>query len=430
MKTTVFFLILTVIFISCRQEKSNSFPYEKGKIILLKNRNDSTEQYYAYFPKEYVNDGTYPIIVGFDAHKNGLKFVKKLKFIADKLGIALAGSMNFENNHPQAEYIAQMLFRDIQNRFNINSKAEFIGGFSGGARFAQIYAFQNNEIDGVLSFSAGISFNTMPMHSFPMAITFGKQDFNYREAIYSDQIAPKLKIPLAIFTFNGKHQYPDDTTAAKAVMFLYSYAIKQKWIPKQKNKINFIENFLQTEFKNASDINKFYIAKEAISILNGIANVNKYKKFIDNFVKTQKFKAYISKMNKINSIENKLMSLYPSYFEKKDIHWWKIEIENLHEKITTTKDPDFVAMYSRIKGFLGILAYEKTKQYAYANNQTKLKKALTIYKLLEPNNPDMEFFRALYYKNKKNTDSASFFLNKAINNGFDTTSIIYLQLWK
>jgi tetratricopeptide (TPR) repeat protein len=87
-------------------------------------------------------------------------------------------------------------------------------------------------------------------------------------------------------------------------------------------------------------------------------------------------------------------------------------------ELSKQKDKYKMFAFKRIKGYLGLLYYSLSNSALKSNNLKDALKILDIYRLLEPQNPDMFYFSALYYNKKGNADSASCYLQKAIKAGY------------
>jgi hypothetical protein len=79
-------------------------------------------------------------------------------------------------------------------------------------------------------------------------------------------------------------------------------------------------------------------------------------------------------------------------------------------------------MYRRIKSFWGIVSYSLCKQAVNTQNAEALNKIVSIYRTLEPENPDMFYFSAFPYFWAGNNESTVSMLQKAIKAGFSDKS--------
>ena len=118
---------------------------------------------------------------------------------------------------------------------------------------------------------------------------------------------------------------------------------------------------------------------------------------IADLISNSKFKNYISKLEQNLKNETERNRNYINNIELKDTIWWKNEIENIKRISSDDKNILKSESYSRTKAFLGILLFSKTNQLMHQPNQNKLlDKTLFIYKQLEPENPDVYYYKSLY----------------------------------
>ena len=103
----------------------------------------------------------------------------------------------------------------------------------------------------------------------------------------------------------------------------------------------------------------------------------------------------------------------------KDSIWWKHEINTLNDQIKKSKSPYSALAYQRIKAFLGIMCYSLTDNALQHHDLPTASRLLPVYAYLEPHNPDMFYFRALYSKTTgNNVNEIKYYLQKAIDAGF------------
>ena len=105
--------------------------------------------------------------------------------------------------------------------------------------------------------------------------------------------------------------------------------------------------------------------------------------------------------------------------DKQDTTWWKQEIQNIDKSAADKKDKLQSDSYARTRAFLGILLYSKTSA-AFRNQGAKnqITKYLKIYELLEPDNPDVYYYKALYAYQNRNSALCIKDLTKSSQLGF------------
>jgi hypothetical protein len=108
----------------------------------------------------------------------------------------------------------------------------------------------------------------------------------------------------------------------------------------------------------------------------------------------------------------------------KDSLWWKNEIKTTDEKFKTEQDSYTKDMYLRIKGFWGIVCYSFGNQAIKEINVVMLNKIVTIYQMVEPENPYVLYFSSFPYYWKGNVEATISTLKKTRDAGFTDMSQI------
>ena len=116
--------------------------------------------------------------------------------------------------------------------------------------------------------------------------------------------------------------------------------------------------------------------------------------------------------------ELKVRDSYYKELAAKDINWWKHEIDDLNNHIANEKNKFDALAYKRIKAFIGIMCYSITNTALQNNDLQSAARILPVYAYLEPENPDMFYFFALYNKLTENSVASQEYLQKAIEAGF------------
>lgn len=134
-----FFLLLlaTVDCVSGQQNKNLKF--ENSKIYpSVACTADTNTTYVLFLPPQYEKEKPCPILILFAPGGNGLVPVTLFSTEAANNGFIIAGSNNSKNGmtFEQTTTIYQKMLADLTSRFNIEKKAVYLGGFSGGSRVA------------------------------------------------------------------------------------------------------------------------------------------------------------------------------------------------------------------------------------------------------------------------------------------------------
>jgi hypothetical protein len=126
-------------------------------------------------------------------------------------------------------------------------------------------------------------------------------------------------------------------------------------------------------------------------------------------------------LRKSLQFEYRVREAYYNALSSKDLEWWKREVDVLNSKIEAGNDVNMQFALKRIKAFLGIVCYTLTNNALQTNDLINAGKMLEIYRLVEPQNPDMFFFFALYSLKTGREDLIAGYLKNALENGYTDT---------
>jgi hypothetical protein len=370
-------IVLLTLSISCENNtsKNNSSAkiFEKretGRLYPnIKVKNDSTLSYALYLPSGYNSEKVSRVMFVFDAHADGMLPVKKYKSLAEKYNLLVVASNNSKNDISASERnrIIMGFISDVEKRFNVDKNNYITAGFSGGARIAALIGLFNDNVVGVIECGAGFPQVQKPKNkSFNWVGIVGNTDFNYLEMknLYNQLKFSGYKPFLLVF--DGKHEWPPENVMDEALGIVL-----------RNNTRN-----LKYEIKDASKVTRF------------------------------------------DKVEVKLQNMLVRNFTDKDISWWKREIIELKDKTKNAATKDERLMNARLLSYLGMISYVLTDQAVKVKNVVRIKKYITIYEMTEPDNPDMYYFKSVYYTMNNQNKKALEALKTAVDNGFDDFSKI------
>jgi poly(3-hydroxybutyrate) depolymerase len=190
------------------------------------------EQSYAlYLPSSYTTNKRWPIVYVFEPAARGMVPTQLMKDAAEQYGYIVATSNNSENGpwKPEADAAAAML-DDTHARLAIDDQRVYTAGFSGGARVASRLAQICKCAHGVVLNGAGFSLDAPPTRDavFPVFMTAGTNDFNYRELVQLEPQLAKLGFPHFLRRFDGAHEWAPATIWPEALAWMSLQAMKDK----------------------------------------------------------------------------------------------------------------------------------------------------------------------------------------------------------
>jgi len=384
---------------------------------------DVKNTYEVYIPKRTNSFQKLPLLVIIDSHGSGKFALEKFKKGANRYPVVLIASNLVKNGFEGYEEAIRTLTEDVRHKYPIGETV-FMTGFSGGARMVLGYA-QSHPVNGLILCGALVNPDQIKAIRCPLISISGMDDFNFMETaqyLFQKQSAPgNLTIELT----NASHSWPDSVMLANALGFL-RLSCQAADIPSLSDLK--LTTYCQNQLSRINSLKQKGDYLTATLVARNMAKTepfNSDKTFESTYNLLKNDPAYINQLNRLGKCleyETSMRQPYIEDFQTKDIHWWKKEIATADEKIKTEKDLYSKDMYKRIKGFWGIASYSLCKQAIMQQNAEVLKKVLSIYGMLEPENQDMLYFSTFPYFWKGNTEATVSMLQKALKAGFSDRS--------
>jgi hypothetical protein len=420
--------LLIIFAISCKSEnKSTVNPFTASvsvdSISVYKCKKDSSQTYTVLLPSNYKSETRWPVIFAFDPHGDGHLPLRKMREPASQLGYILIGSENFRNGVTNIQGIAAAMFEDAMSRFSIDDKRVYLAGFSGGARAAGSIALSGKGIRGIILSGAGQSGFRADLKSSGFVVygIAGLGDFNMSEIQNMDKELSSLGIVHSISFFNGKHEWPPVEELKQALLWFNFQAMHENLCPVNKGELNWFAKYsdsMATGFINSGKVvMAANLYQKAISALKDLYPVNDLEKKLNSLIISPGYQAAVKNEEMLSDLEERLKNEYSNAMLSRDEKWWANELKVLNDRCTSEKDPLKLGMYNRLKGFFGILAYSYTSRMVQAGNVKEGERLISIYSLIEPENPDWMYYKALLFDKQGNTQKAIEELKLSISKG-------------
>lgn len=420
-------LLTSVSCVSGQQTKGNEF--EPSKIYASVGCTADTNITYALFlPPQYAKGKPCPLLMLFDPHGSGLLPVNLFNAEAAKNGFIIAGSNNSKNgmDFEQTTAIYRKMLTDITSRFDIEKKAVYLGGFSGGSRVAGAVAITVGGIAGVVGCGAGLpAINRNPAGPFSYLAVVGNQDFNYTEIRQLDEMLESAHYQHHLLVFDGIHQWPPKELLPDIFTWLRFDAMRQQAIPADRNEINlFIENndkiagALATEGKFSAQQAVYF---KMLHYLQGLTDVEPLKSEIKRLSTEKEVIAYQKQQQKLLDLEQELQQKYSPELNLKNVDWWKPEAAHLQSLTKQSRKPEVSQVYQRVLAFLSMNYYMYANDALKRGNLVSAEKYIEIYRLVDPGNTEHRYMAAKVAALNHNPVEVFNALKQAFDLGFKDT---------
>lgn len=419
-------LVSAVLFLNCGRKSSNSLPEKLtfSKVNTIKCNEDTTQSYCLYLPSTYDDKIQWPLIFIYDPHGNGALGIEKFKEAAERYGYILAGSNNSRNGVAGIEEIIGKLVTDVLLKYAIDKQRIYAAGFSGGGRVALTQALTLNNVKGIMIAGAGANRAdfTSINHKFDIYATAGLGDFNYSEVNSIQQQLQGLGWRFLVSEFEGSHAWPPKEVINEAVLWFTLNAMRDKVLVTNEALVEKIKAekymYIDTLITAGHLVAAEQAANNAIALLKLLTSTKKIERSLLKIKKMPEYMAEMELRSQSFTAENEWKQGLINSFTSQDTTWWIQQMAELEQRINSSNNVYSQQMFMRIKGFLGIVAYTFTNDIIMRNKMDYAQRLISIYQIIEPDNADAMFFKAVMFDRQKKPSEALSYMEKARELGF------------
>lgn len=304
------------------------------------------ESYALYLGNGYTPNTSSPVLFVFAPDGNGKNGIKPFVKAADDLGMIVVSSNNSKNGPYERNFeYAQHLFTEILSAYNVDEKAIYLAGFSGGARLATAIACLTPNIKGVIAIGAG--FSNDPTHipstqGFDYVGVSGDRDFNYLEMVGVQDYLKKTGIRNCRLHFEGGHQWPPKELMQHAFRW---FMMKEQRRSGNAFGIEEVKSFYIDDLRKGDELvrnNKLLDAFQWYEHLNymysGLVSQSSLENSLKKLKKRKSYKRQLKERQKAFSIEREMIKTLVGRFwqdyvkpSQVDYNWWAKEINSIKE---------------------------------------------------------------------------------------------------
>jgi len=382
--------------------------------------------------RDVNGDRKYPVMIVFDPHADGMLPVKKYSTLAEKYGFILLGSCDSKNGMTgeATGQIARALLNEALKYYPADTARIYLLGFSGGARVASMAAMTDPLIKGVICCGAGIGRSQMNITHIPDYYgVAGTGDFNMSEMVQLDGPMAAAGFRFFITTFPGIHAWPPEDVIEDGLVWHIGNSVRDGVLAKSPDYLSGLAAAFGARIESLKTQGLLLPAageyRKVVSILQGLAPVGS---FIDSLSSLERDSAYLQRVHYQTLVLKREMEEQEELvraLQKENLSWWKTQIlkckENEEhqargEKWKYTED---TLKNRRLLSFLGLICYMNASALVAQHDETGAEKAIGIYALAEPGNPEPEYLKAILLARRPDTAAAIGRLRVAVSKGFD-----------
>jgi hypothetical protein len=437
MKKSVSPVLLIVLMFLLHAGKNTCFcqPFNTGTVIdtvrLLTSRSES---YALLLPPAYNTRSHWPVIYFFEPLGRGSLPLQTYKDLATEHGFIMISSNNCRNGSQAVmEPMAERLFEDTKERFNIDTGHIYCAGFSGGSKLAFRLALKNHFIHAVIGCGAcypvsGLSKNSIP---FIYSGIIGTSDMNYYPMRQNMDILEGMGIPYYLISFEGSHTWPPPQVFNEA---LWWTMIRDSL--KGKNDYAELYSLMATAVQSALKEKAYYRASLRAAEMKKIFANTRYSipadSILQMIIQDPSYALQIKKLNRITKTEAAFQDeiyyaflgiLHSRYNQIDTVHtssWWRSQHRQCN-RLIASKDPEKHKLGKRMDGLIVTSAFEQGAAFMSENDY---KQSITVYNILILFRPESWYGYqqlALCYKGLNQPQKAEKYMEMARKKGLEET---------
>ena len=379
-----------------------------------------------YLPKSYTEGRKYPVLLLFDPHGDAHFAIEKYKSAADKFEYILMSTNAIKNglDGETAGHVMQSLLGSLSKQLPVNLTQLYVGGFSGGARYAAMLAMSGSGVQGLMVAGAGFTADNWKNLSPSVIIAVGNDgDMNLSEILALNDIQDKdQRSRVLIMRDKGIHEWPSLDKMQECLAIFTAYAIRDS-IESDKKKLDLIlamyDTLDKSDYCSTSPIHKALFYERIVKALAYQKDIDKYGKSYAVMIQSS---SYLSEKKLEQSLvkeESTIKNNYYTAMGTKDTLWWYTEMQKLNSSIINEKNNFKQAQLMRIRSGLSLMCYMNLDKTMKANSNQDAYYLSVLYRNIDPDNSEAWFLAAVMEARSNNKIKAIDFLSTAGKKGFN-----------
>ena len=428
-------VLITGLLLSCSSGTTNNQASETNQTTAaLKTSSgiidkscslDPTIQFSYYLPKSYSEGKKYPILLLFDPQGDAHYALEKYRSVADQFEFVLMSTNAIKNglDGETAGHVMQTLLGSISSQLPANPARVYVGGFSGGARYAAMLAMSGSGIQGLMVAGAGFPIENWKNLSPSVVIAAANDgDMNLSEILALADIKDReQRSRLLLMRDNGIHEWPSLQKMQEILAVFTAYAVRDS-IETDKQKLDLViavyDSLNQSEYCKSTNIHKAFFYERIVKALAYQKDIDKYGKAYASIIQSA---AYQTEKNTEQNFINEELGIKNSYYAamgSKDTIWWFNEMQRLNLSIQNEKSNLKSAQLMRIRSGLSLMCYMNLDKTMKTNSNQDAYYLSVLYRNIDPSNKEACFLAAVMEARMGNKNRAIDFITAAGRNGF------------
>ncbi len=429
-------ILMTGSLLSCSSSSNKNHSSEQDKAEAVSNATsdiidqtcslDPNIQFSYYLPASYAEGKKYPVLLLFDPQGDAHFALEKYTKAADQFEYILMSTNSIKNglDGETAGHAMQTLLGSIGTQLPVNPTRVYVGGFSGGARYAAMLAMSGSGIQGLMVAGAGFPVETWKNLSPSVVIAAANDgDMNLPEILSLEGIKDKeQRSRVLIMRDKGIHEWPTLQKMQESLAIFTAYAVRDS-IERDKKKLDLVLSFYdsldQSDYYSTSKIHQSLFYERIVKALAYQKDIDKYGKAYASIIQSASYQTEKNAEQNLIKEELGIKNSYYAAMGSKDTSWWYSEMQRLNASIQNEKSNLKSAQLMRIRSGLSLMCYMNLDKTMKANSNQDAYYLSVLYRNIDPDNKEAWFLAAVMEARMGNKSSVIDFLNTAGKKGFN-----------
>lgn len=186
-------------------------------------------RYAVRLPSGYMKKATgYPVLFCFHPKGDGVETTRIFGYASYQLNWIIIGFMDLaypeldKNSWPAVMIAQDSVFKDVQEKYNVDGRRLYAAGFGNGGQMAYQLAYKYpSAFKGVIACGSGLGLEK-PIFSIPVYQCAGDEDFALNEVKWAQQQIKDANAKVELRIFKGGHEWPPQDIIREALEWLCS----------------------------------------------------------------------------------------------------------------------------------------------------------------------------------------------------------------
>jgi len=397
--------------------------------------NDQTDTYALYLPRNYDENGSYPVVFIFDETSAGDRAVQKFTIGSELTNSIIVGA-NFaiKDSLKTGLKKTEKLINTVYQRYAIDDTKIILAGRGDGALVASAGAYTTQKIKGVIAINDIYLDNAIFKKNSGIKLTLisGDENPNYYKLRGYQNILRSSTSFAGYYEYNGGADWPEAGFLSAAMVDI----LLTKTTPQEQVQTYYESDlaFGELLYKQQKHLSAFSFVQDLKKQYKGRVDIDSQKELLRTIRGNATFKVKRSRQTSVKYAEVLLAEDFQyylnedsknSYFD--NLGWWNFQMNDLDAKIDSTASHNQERKASiRLKGFAKTLVEDKYTEILQKNPKIAQLLFMNVLRtLVDPTN-QQAFINAVSLSAKEGDDNAAlFYLEELLKSGFTDYELLY-----